>query len=134
MGDGFGVRGAATPGNKSRQRAEISTPGKSRCTLEPNGWTVFFPFLPPIPIAMWRDREFASKDTRARMLAWRFDFSLLLLKSLDLPKQSAILLDRRNLTRSYSILTLSRQSRFFFISLILFSIRSYSLVFVHALR
>ena len=54
------------------------------------------------------------KTLGLRLLAWRFDFSLSLLKSLDLPGQSAIFLYRRNLTRGYSLITLSRpKSRFF---------------------
>ena len=54
------------------------------------------------------------KTVELRLLAWRFDFSPSLLKSLDLPGQSAIFLYRRNLTRGYSLITLSRlKSRFF---------------------
>ena len=54
------------------------------------------------------------KTVELRLLAWRFDFSPSLLKSLDLPGQSAIFLRRRNLTRVYSSVTLSRlKSRFF---------------------
>ena len=68
------------------------------------------------------------KTVELRLLAWRFDFSLSLLKSLDLPGQSAILLYRRNLTRSYSFLTLSR------LKAGSFSFLSYSLVFVHLSR
>ena len=66
------------------------------------------------------------KTVELCLLAWRFDFSPCILKSLDLPRQSAIFLYRRNLTRGYSLITLSRlKSRFF-------PFLSYSLVsFIH---
>ena len=72
-----------------------------------------------------------QKTVEPRRLSLRFDFSPSLLKSFDLPGQSAIFPRRRNLTRVYLSVTLSRlKSRFFpFLlhSLVLFIYRDKSL-------
>ena len=55
------------------------------------------------------------KTAELRLLSLRSDSSSSLPQSLDLPGQSAIFLRRRNLTRVYSSVTLSRQKAGFFL-------------------